>query len=133
MHNQILEFFGLSTKSDENINWNKTVTDQMCPFSSSRCFKVRKSQDHLLNYMSGEFNFEHLNNPALIGDSMHLHSYKLDHNKNSFRLNLKSRLSTDANGIATCLGLQAEAKIELEQIFAELEKKINDNTLLKIL
>lgn len=133
MHNQILEFFGLLTKSDENINWNKTVTDQMCPFSSSRCFKVRKSQDHLLNYMSGEFNFEHLNNPALIGASKHLHSYKLDHNKNSFRLNLKSRLSTDANGIATCLGLQAEAKIELEQIIAELEKKINDNTLLKIL
>ena len=276
-NNNILEFFGLSTKSDENINWNKTVTDQMCPFSSSRCFKVRKSQpeisigsctvrygkdekyiiicpnrllernqvftdcfhlltlhepgnelhilsevsipggsvdyflvsaknkkvkdfvaiefqtldttgtvwperqklllaagiqpnddesnskkpfgmnwkmtaktilvqihhkietfehfnkhlvlivqDHLLNYMSGEFNFEHLNNPALIGASKHLHSYKLDHNKNSFRLNLKSRLSTDANGIATCLGLQAEAKIELEQIIAELEKKINE-------
>jgi hypothetical protein len=282
--NKILELFGLSTKSDDNVNWNQILIDQICPFTGTKCFKVRKSQpdisigtcavrygkdekdiiicpdrllernqvftdclhlltlhepgnelhllseisipggsvdyflvsvknkkvkdfvaiefqtldttgtvwperqkfivkigrqpnddkvnskkifgmnwkmtaktilvqlhhkietfehfnkhlvlivqDYLLMYMSGEFNFEHLYNPARIGDSMHIHSYSLNQTNNSFRLDMNSRLSTDADGIATCLGLQAEAKIELKLIISELENKINDDTLLKIL
>jgi hypothetical protein len=41
-------------------------------------------------------------------------------------------LSTDAAGVAECLGSQAETKIELETIIAELEKKISAKTLLTI-
>jgi hypothetical protein len=85
-------------------------------------------QDHLLEYMSGQFTFAHLHE-ARIGDSMHFHAYTLNYANNSFRLSLSKRLSTDAAGIATCLGLQAEAKVELEVILAELEKKISANTL----
>ncbi|MBC2716053.1 MAG: hypothetical protein HF978_12165 [Desulfobacteraceae bacterium] len=89
-------------------------------------------QDYLLDYMSGEFNFDHLHSPARVGDSMHIHSYALQEKMGLFRLGLNKRLSTDTNGIALCLGLQAEAKIELETIIADLEKKISKNTLLTL-
>jgi len=87
-------------------------------------------QDKLLNYMSREFRFDHLRNPARIGDSLHLHAYGLDiQTDRSYRLAMKSRLSTDADGIGLCLGLQAEARIELEQIIQALQGKISSSTL----
>ncbi|WP_366145471.1 NotI family restriction endonuclease [Methylovulum sp.] len=87
-------------------------------------------QDKLLNYMSREFQFDHLRNPASIGDSMHLHAYRLDmQTDNSYKLTMQSRLSTDADGIGLCLGLQAEARIELEQIIQALQTKISASTL----
>ena len=89
-------------------------------------------QDYLLSYMSGEFNFGHLHEPARIGDSMHIHAYELNQNNDTFHIELTRRLSTDTEGIATCLGLQAEAKIELNHIIAELENKISSETLLTL-
>lgn len=87
-------------------------------------------QDKLLEYMNKEFNFAHLSNPAKIGDSMHFHTYSISEEKNSeYDLSMESRLSTDADGIGQCLGLQNEAKIELVQILNALEKKISDETL----
>ena len=87
-------------------------------------------QDRLLNYMSREFKFDHLRNPASIGDSMHLHSYRMDAQADkSYKLRMQSRLSTDADGIGLCLGLQAEARIELEQIMQALQAKISTSTL----
>ncbi len=90
-------------------------------------------QDHLFNYMDSEFNFNHLSNPALLGDSMHIHSYQLNEDNKRFELDLKNRVSTDAEGMAKCLGLQAEAKIELKQIINVLEKKISPRTLLSLI
>lgn len=87
-------------------------------------------QDKLLDYMKGEFNFDHLRSPASIGDSMHLHAYQLDSQAdNSYKITLNSRLSTDADGIGVCLGLQAEARVELEQIIETLQAKISASTL----
>lgn len=87
-------------------------------------------QDRLLTYMAGEFNFAHLRNPASIGDSVQFHAYSMTRQADtSFRLALQSRLSTDPDGIAQCLGLQAEARIELEQILEALQAKISDATL----
>jgi hypothetical protein len=87
-------------------------------------------QDKLLTYMSREFNFAHLKNPAVIGDSMHLHAYRIDkQDDKSFKLIMQSRLSTDADGIGTCLGLQAEARVELEQILEALQSKLSPTTL----
>lgn len=87
-------------------------------------------QDKLLTYMGREFSFSHLKNPATLGDSMHLHAYGIDKQPDqSLKLTLKSRLSTDAEGIGTCLGLQAETRIELEQIIAALQAKLSDATL----
>jgi len=63
---------------------------------------------------------------------MHFHAYNLSESGNAWRLELESRVSTDAEGIAKCLGLQAEAKVELEVIVAELEKKMSAKTVLTL-
>jgi len=88
-------------------------------------------QNHLLDYMREEFEFAHLES-ARVGDAMHFHSYRLHEANASLRLDLESRVSTDADGIAKCLGLQAEAKVELEVIIAELERKMSSNTILSL-
>ncbi len=88
-------------------------------------------QDYLLDYMRSEFCFDHLES-ARIGDPMHIHAYKLQESGGGLRLELHERASTDSVGIAKCLGLQAEAKVELETIVRELEKKVSAATLLSI-
>jgi hypothetical protein len=89
-------------------------------------------QDKFFGYMTHEFTFEHLKNPAVLGDAMHLHVYRLEKQPDrSFKLGMQSRVSTDAEGIAACLGLQAEARIELAQIVAALEAKLSASTLFK--
>jgi len=86
-------------------------------------------QDKLLNYMSREFKLNHLRNPASISDSMYLHAYRMDvQDDKSYKLTMQSRLSTDADGIGLCLGLQANARIELEQIIQSLQTKISTTT-----
>lgn len=89
-------------------------------------------QDYLLEYMNKEFNFGHLSEPSKIGDSMHIHAYSLEPEDQEFKLELEKRLSTDAEGMSTCLGLQAEAKVELEQVIKNIEAKISDKTLLTL-
>lgn len=86
-------------------------------------------QDKLIEYMGREFDFAHLKNPAVLGDSMHFHAYRItrQHDK-SFKLIMQSRLSTDADGIARCLGLQSEARMELGQILEALQAKISPAT-----
>ena len=88
-------------------------------------------QDCLLEYLRRNFNFDHLKG-VRVGDSLHIHSYKLAEVDCEFALNLDSRVSTDAAGVAKCLGIQADTKIELETIINELEKKISAKTLLTI-
>lgn len=90
-------------------------------------------QDVLLNYMKRDFDFGHLSEPTNQGDSMHIHSYRMDEQSDrSFRLELDSRLSTDADGVGQCLGLQAEARIELAQIVRAIENRISDSTRLRL-
>lgn len=87
-------------------------------------------QDKLIDYMEREFKFDHLKNPAVVGDSMHFHAYSLDKQKDStYSLSLSKRLSTDSDGIAECLGLQAEARVELAEILKALEAKISPATI----
>lgn len=89
-------------------------------------------QDHLLNYMKREFSCDHLRSPVRLGDSFHIHTYKLEPQTiySDFRIELESIYSTDSEGIAICLGLQAETKMELGRIIAELEKRVSAKTLL---
>ena len=89
-------------------------------------------QDFLLEYLRKEFQFSHLTE-AHRGDPMHLHAYGMAVQKNlSYRLDLVSRLSTDSDGIAVCLGLQAETKVELGKIIKQIESKISKDTLLRL-
>jgi hypothetical protein len=41
-------------------------------------------------------------------------------------------LSTDSDGIAKCLGLQAETNVELEDILKQIELKISMQTLMSM-
>ncbi len=88
-------------------------------------------QEDLLAYMRQEFTFDHLVN-ARLGDPMHFHSYSLREEDEALRLELVGQFSTDTAGIAKCLGLQSEAKVELEAIIKRLESKISDKTLMSI-
>ena len=89
-------------------------------------------QDRFLSYMNREFKFDHVKNPARTGDSLHIHSYQMERaTDGNLRLSLAARLSTDADGVAVCLGLQAESRVELEQIVSALEAKISPATVLR--
>ena len=88
-------------------------------------------QDCLLGYMTREFSFNHLD-AARLGDPMHFHAYEFKSVGDHLVLELRKRLSTDAEGIATCLGLQANPNIELARIVDELERKLSDTTLMTV-
>lgn len=140
---RLLKELGVSRSDDAEssdkpygMNWKmtaKTILVQMHhkvqTFEHVHKKLVLVIQDKLLVYMSREFKFDHLRNPAAIGDSIHLHAYSMSRESSGdFRLDMAARLSTDADGIGTCLGLQAEARIELAQIIEALRSKISAST-----
>lgn len=88
-------------------------------------------QNVFADYMKREFNFSHIDTVRL-GDPMHFHSYELVLSDEELKIQLAERFSTDTDGIGKCLGLQAEARIELEVIIKQLEIKISDRTLFRI-
>lgn len=128
-----------SSKKSYGMNWKmtaKTILVQMHhkiqTFEHVNKKLVLVLQDQLFGYMTKEFTFDHLNNPAVLGDAMHMHVYRLEKQSDrSFNLGMQSRVSTDADGIAACLGLQAETRVELAQIVAALEAKLSSSTLFK--
>jgi hypothetical protein len=88
-------------------------------------------QDWLFAYMEREFSFSHVTE-ARLGDSMHFHTYSLKTAEDQTRLHLRSRKSTDAEGIARCLGRQAQTPLELEQLTTLLQRRISEETLLTV-
>lgn len=119
------------------MNWKmtaKTILVQLHhkieTFENINKHLVLVAQDHLVEYMRREFSFSHLSEPARLGDAMQFHVYGLEHTDSGQRLQLRSRLSTDQAGIAECLGLKANAKIDLQQIINTLEPMLSDATLL---
>lgn len=85
-------------------------------------------QDRLLDYMKREFTFDHLVD-ARTSDPMHFHAYKMEIGAGGgHSLTLATRLSTDRDGVAKALGLQNEAKVELEVIMAAVEQRATDRT-----
>jgi hypothetical protein len=88
-------------------------------------------QNCLLDYMRRQFVFGHIQR-VRDGDPMHFHAYELQKDRRALRLKLKERTSTDTAGIAKCLGLQAEARIELQFILKQIEAKLPQSTLLTI-
>jgi hypothetical protein len=128
---------GVNYDRSYGMNWKmtaKTILVQLHhkvqTFQDINKHLVLVIQDHFMNYIREEFRFAHLQN-ALIGDSAHFHVYKLQqHGEHAlFQLELSSRFSTDANGIAECLGLQTNQRMELEEVIRVLEAKISDKTL----
>lgn len=86
-------------------------------------------QDFLLEYLRSQFQFSHINDSRR-GDSMQIHAYRMDQKEGGrHSLQLGTRISTDSKGIATSLGLQADANVDLDQIVQQLEAKISRKTL----
>jgi hypothetical protein len=120
------------------INWKMTAKTTMVQlhhkaetFQHINKHLVLVLQDCLFDYMSGSFRFAHIED-AKLGDPMHFHVYAQDIVRTQPRLELIKRKSTDAEGIAMSLGLQAKQKVELAVIIAALQAKMSDRTLLKI-
>ena len=88
-------------------------------------------QDCLIDYMRREFTFNHLVG-ARLGDSMHFHAYRFAQHGQNYSLELASRLSTDASGVAECLGIKTSAKVELSLLVNALERAISPSTLLTV-
>ncbi|MEH1963990.1 MAG: hypothetical protein V7L05_29980 [Nostoc sp.] len=86
-------------------------------------------QDCLIDYMQREFSFEHIQD-ARLGNPMHFHSYELLAEASGYRIQLTKRWSTDANGIAQCLGLQTSPRVELEVMLRQIEEKLQQSSLL---
>lgn len=120
------------------MNWKmtaKTILVQLHhkieTFESISKHLVLVLQDCLMVYMRKEFSFGHLE-AARAGDPMHFHAYSLSPGEHDYRLELEERLSTDGAGIARCLGLQSEAKMEVQQLLSRIDQRISDKTLLSI-
>ena len=120
------------------MNWKmtaKTILVQMHhkaqTFEAINKHFVLIVQDPLMRYMEQEFDFSHVS-PALIGNTVHFHSYALKDVDGTLRLSLSSRKSTDSDGVGKCLGLKAEPMMELSELIRLLESRLSDDNLLSL-
>ena len=137
-----LRYLGVSRTDDEEnntkpfgMNWKMTAKTTLMQlhhkiqtFQNVNRKLVLVVQDKFLDYMQREFEFSHLTEPAIVGEAMHIHAYQADRLQQGFRLNLYKRLSTDADGVRACLGLQADANLDLEDIVRTLESRMTGAT-----
>jgi hypothetical protein len=127
-----------ASKRSFGINWKmtaKTILVQLHhkieTFEHLGKHLVLVIQDHLLSYMAQQFNLDHLGPPS-IGNPLQIHTYAIESDGAVYRLALAQRYSTDTEGMAACLGLQVNPKVELQAIFADLEKRVSSKTLFTI-
>ena len=122
----------ITNKKPFGMNWKmtaKTILVQMHhkaqTFENLNKHLVLIIQKPLYEYMRKEFSFSHIQG-VRVGDAVHFHSYDVVEEDNGLHLALDTRVSTDTNGVAECLGLNAEANVELKDIIALLESKLLD-------
>lgn len=82
-------------------------------------------QKPFFEYIGREFSFSHIQGVRL-GDPVHIHSYDFKEAGNKLKLSLDKRVSSDSDGIAKSLGLNAQPKVELEELTATLAQKLSD-------
>ena len=128
----------INNKRPFGMNWKmtlKTILIQM--HHKSNTFEhlnkhlVLVTQKPLYDHMRSDFNFNEIEGVRL-GDPIHIHSYNFELNKDKLCLSLHNRVSTDSAGIANCLGLNAESKIELQDLIRVLEPKLIESNRLRI-
>ena len=128
----------LHSKKSFGMNWKmtlKTILVQM--HHKSETFEhlnkhlVLIIQKPLYEHMRSDFNFDGIEGVRL-GDPIHIHSYNFEQDDSSLSLSLHTRVSTDSVGIANCLGLNAESKVELQDLVRILEPKLTEANRLRI-
>lgn len=144
LRQQFLESVGLGVPEQADVsnsygvNWKMTAKTTLVQlhhkvetFEGLGKHLVLVLQEQLLAYMRREFNFGHIQD-AKLGHPMHFHAYTLQPDGKAYRLGLVSRSSTDANGIATSLGLQTSPTVELEVLLKLLQSKISPKNRLQL-
>lgn len=128
----------LNTRKSFGMNWKmtlKTILIQMHhkseTFEHLNKYLVLIIQRPLYEHMINNFNFDGIKGVRL-GDPIHIHSYNFEEKELQFNLSLHTRVSTDSDGIAKCLGLHAESKVELQDLIRILEPKLIEANRLKI-
>ena len=123
-----------TSRKSFGINWKmsaKTILVQLHhkveTFQSVNKHLVLVVQDVFLEYMRREFAFDHVE-AANPDDALHFHGYEFQTSSDANRLQLTNRLSTDADGVARCLGLQASASVNLTDMISGIERRLSDNT-----
>lgn len=128
----------LNNKKSFGMNWKmtlKTILIQM--HHKSETFEYLNKhlvliiQKPLYKHMKSDFNFSRIEGVRL-GDPVHIHSYNFEEVENKLSLTLHTRISTDSVGIANCLGLNAESKVELHDLIRILEPKLIEVNRLRI-
>ena len=128
----------VNSRKSFGMNWKmtlKTILIQM--YHKSETFEhlnkhlVLIIQKPLYEHMRTNFNFDGIDGVRL-GDPVHIHSYDFGQENNVLHLSLHTRVSTDSAGIANCLGLNAERKVELEDLIRILEPKLIETNRLRI-
>lgn len=137
-HGFPVERSDIENKKSFNMNWKmtaKTILIQMHhkseTFENLNKHLVLIIQKPLFDYINREFQFSHIQG-ARIGDPVHIHAYDFKETSNRLKLSLFTRISTDSNGIAKSLGLNAQPKVQLEELIATLEQKLSDENCLSI-
>lgn len=134
---RFIQHYGLPAKPDDansrksfGMNWKMTakttliqLNHKIATFEHLNRRLVLVLQDCLLEYMRNEFAFGHIRGQR-DGDSMQFHAYQMVSESSGLSLKLQERVSTDATGIAACLGLQADSMIELQAMLAVIESKL---------
>lgn len=128
----------LAASKPFGMNWKMTAKTtliqlhhKIATFENIGKHLVLVAQDCLMEYMRNAFSFDHLVR-SRVGHAMHFHSYRVNMDHTGLRLRLDERLSTHANGIAQCLGLQVSPNVELEEIVSQLEAKLSPETLISV-
>lgn len=128
----VVDQIELKSKKSFGMNWKmtlKTILVQMHhkseTFENLNKHLVLIIQKPLYEHMRNDFNFEGIDGVRL-GDPIQIHSYDVVEQNNHLSLTLDTRVSTDSEGIAKCLGLNADSKMELQDIIQILEPKLID-------
>ena len=130
---------GVISDKSYGMNWkmtSKTILVQLHhkinTFEHLNKHLILVVQDCLMEYMRGEFSFEHIQD-AKLGDSMHFHSYSFQNEDSNNKLVLSNRCSTNSQGIERLLGLNVSANVEFDEMARILEGKISNDTMFTLL
>lgn len=128
----------LNSRKSFGMNWKmtlKTILIQMHheseTFENLNKHLVLIIQKPLYEHMRNDFDFDEIKG-VRIGDPVHIHAYSFEQINNTLHLSLYTRVSTDSAGIAHCLGLNAERKVDLEDLIRVLEPKLIEANRLRI-
>jgi hypothetical protein len=125
---------GAAEKKGFGMNWKmtaKTILMQLhhkaSTFEALHRHLVLVVQDRLLTDMKAKFDFAPFR-AARNGDAVHLHAYSLEPSNGGPTIQLATRISTDAAGVAKCLGKKDESNMTLKELNTILESKISAST-----